>query len=486
MVPIATSQIAFGDQKPIEPVQFARSPRGGAGKAVTRILTLSGVALVVTLVAVACSGESKPEPPPASVGSATAVESKPEPPPADSAAAVAPALVSVECLASSAESVANGASDVTTGPTATQRPGPLGGLQAADVRLAPELADITGWCNSEPFTLASLRGKVVLVDFWTYTCINCIRTLPYLKEWHRKYADEGLVIVGVHAYEFEFEKKLGNIAMASEGFGLQYAISVDNERGTWDAYKNNVWPAKYIIGKDGYIRYTHFGEGSYSETEQVIRTLLEEAGADLSMILANTEPDPERDPEARPSDPRLGITRELYAGTDRNYSTLQFGNVPPYVAQSEFYRQRGAQQSYQDPGEHLNHFLYLQGTWLNGPESLRHARSTTDYEDYLAITFYAKSVNVVMSPEGGEPYEVRVWMDGMPLQRGQAGVDIMFDEEGNSSVLVDESRMYHLVQVPEFGGHELKLSSNSPDLLVFAYTFGAFKEPARVVEATLP
>jgi len=147
------------------------------------------------------------------------------------------------------------------------------------VSLAPELVAGGQWFNSNPFTLESKKGKVVLVDFWTYTCINCQRTLPYLKSWYEKYKDKGLVIIGVHTPEFEFEKDAKNVKEALADFGITYPVMQDNNFATWNAYHNRYWPAKYLIDKDGYVRYTHFGEGNYDETEEVIQDLLEEAGS---------------------------------------------------------------------------------------------------------------------------------------------------------------------------------------------------------------
>ena len=147
---------------------------------------------------------------------------------------------------------------------------------------APEFQGIHKWLNSEPLTIAGLKGKVVLVDFWTYTCINCIPTFPYLANWNSRYAEDGLVIVGMHSPEFEFEKITANVAASARSAGLVYPIAQDNSFATWNAYGNRFWPAKYLVDKDGVIRYTHFGEGSYRATEEKIRYLLEEAGADLS------------------------------------------------------------------------------------------------------------------------------------------------------------------------------------------------------------
>ena len=139
---------------------------------------------------------------------------------------------------------------------------------------APELIPGGVWFNSDPLTLSQLKGKVVIIDFWTYTCINCQRTFPYLKQWHEKYKDQGLVIIGVHSPEFEFEKSEKNLARAIADFKLPYPIVQDNNFATWRAYNNRYWPAKYLIDKEGYIRYTHFGEGAYDETEKKIQELL--------------------------------------------------------------------------------------------------------------------------------------------------------------------------------------------------------------------
>ena len=360
-------------------------------------------------------------------------------------------------------------------PEPTQQAASLLPGAASPDRRAPELTGLDGWLNSEPFTLADKQGQVVLVDFWTYTCVNCVRTLPYIKEWHDKYADKGLVILGVHAPEFEFEKIPENVAMARDDHGLEYPIAQDNDLQTWRAFENQYWPAKYLIDKDGAIRYTHFGEGAYVETEEQIRDLLSEAGADLTSVAISTEPEREVDMRAfSGEDPFARQTRELYAGFIRNFGALR-GGTPPYVMHEDFYGAPSQDLLYEDPGDHRNHHIYLQGMWHNGLEELVHARETEDYDDYLAFNFMATEVNVVLS-EGEEPYDVRITIDGQPLDETQAGADIMFDDDGNSFVRVDSSDMYNIVQLPEYSGHELKLSSNSDQLAIFAFTFGSYLE----------
>jgi len=157
---------------------------------------------------------------------------------------------------------------------------------------APELVGITDWINSDGEKISDLKGKVVLIDFWTYSCINCIRTLPHIKEWHQKYSDDGLVIIGVHSPEFAFEKKLSNVQQAVKDFGLEYPIALDNDFSTWRAYDNKYWPAKYFIDREGKIRHTHFGEGAYPESEEVIRQLLAEGGELPDGEVAEVKPAP--------------------------------------------------------------------------------------------------------------------------------------------------------------------------------------------------
>ena len=361
-------------------------------------------------------------------------------------------------------------------PTATPAPDPQAGPQDRESLNAPELVGISSFINTEPFSLEELRGdKVVLIDFWTYTCVNCIRTLPFIKEWHDKYKDEGLVIVGVHAPEFEFEKLEENVKMAVDEWDIEYPVVLDNDHETWNAFLNRSWPAKYLIDKDGVIRYTHFGEGEYTETEDEIRTVLAELGGDVAGIEHSNIEDADFHLDALADDPLEGLTRELYAGVERNYGALQFGGSP-YVLHEEYYQGLGREVDYEDTEEmHLNQFIYLQGKWINELEYLRHAHVTDDYEDYILVNFKAAEVNVVLTiGDSEEPYDVRVLVNDEPVKEEQAGLDVQWDDDGNSYIRVEEPRMYRVIQLDDFEGHELKLSSNSDQFSVFAYTFGAY------------
>jgi thiol-disulfide isomerase/thioredoxin len=381
--------------------------------------------------------------------------------------------------------VPNDAASVGTSPVAS----PVGTVAAPETTEAPVSTDPnsligsaappivgpTGWVNTEPVTIDQFQGRVVLVDFWTYTCVNCIRTLPYLKEWHRKYADQGLVILGVHSPEFEFEKNLRNVEAAVASYELTYPIVQDNDMATWRAFSNRAWPAKYLIDAEGIVRYTHFGEGSYDETEQVIRDLLDEAGAAVSQITFDGGSGPVPDPKAFASS-ETGQTRELYAGYVRN-----FGAEFPYIGNPEYYSIAGPDLSteFAEPDNHRNHFLYLNGTWANGAESVTHGRVTENYEDHVALTFYGTSANVVLDFEqGDESFSVAVTLDGGPVPETLWGADIQLDEEGRTVLLVSAARMYRIIEAPVYGGHELTLSANSDRFSVFAFTFGSYDSGA--------
>ncbi len=352
--------------------------------------------------------------------------------------------------------------------TAVQEFGPYPGEVGSPAEEFHE-QDPSAWINSGPLTIDDLKGRVVLVDFWTYTCVNCIRTLPYLREWHEKYGDLGLTIVGVHAPEFEFEHLRENVEEAVEEFDIGWPVVQDNEFRTWQAYFNQFWPAKYLIDQHGIIRFTHFGEGAYLETEEQIRNLLLDAGVTLAGVPAGTDAGPEFDPRALVNDYDTGQTRELYAGL-----RPQFLARIPYLLQPEIYSATpGDPVTFEDPGEHQNHYLYFHGQWIPDQENARHARETENLEDYVALRFNAKSVNVVMEIDE-DPYRVYVTLDDQPVPEADWGLDIQQDEEGGTYILVDKDRMYRVIESPEYATHELKLSSNSADFTIFAFTFGSY------------
>ncbi len=326
-----------------------------------------------------------------------------------------------------------------------------------------ELYDIAGWLNSDEFTIAerTANNEVVLVDFWTYTCVNCIRTFPFLRDWYAKYTDRGLVILGVHTPEFNFEKDYDNVKAAIEREGIGWPVAQDNEYATWDSFGNRYWPAKYLIGIDGQLSYRHFGEGAYVETEQAIRDALTEAGWDVSDI-----PFTDLEPATKDSVANR-VTRELYGGYERNYTQTGL-----YAGQEQYYIAADSTREYLDDGTYTPNQFYLQGSWTNGPESITHARSTKNLEDHIAFQFVGRSANVVVNPTRAEQFNVYVELDDRPLKPDEAGMDIMFDNQGRSYFIVDSPRLYAFLETPEYGEYIVKLASDSDDFAISAFTFG--------------
>lgn len=324
------------------------------------------------------------------------------------------------------------------------------GVRAPEIRVKSEKF----WINSEPLTMKELRGKVVLIDIWDYTCVNCIRTLPYIKAWHDKYADKGLVIIGVHAPEFEFARDRANVEKAVKDFDIRYPVVMDNDYEIWTSYANMYWPRKYLIDKDGYIRYDHVGEGGYEETERKIQELLRQINPDVAL------------PEIT-SDTGGGVTGVCYPMTPELY----LGYARGRIGNSEGYKPNKVVE-YSEPAKLVDGFIYARGSWRNEAEAMIHARRTSELEDYIAIRYHAIEVNAVIKPEIGEPYRVWVKQDDDWLVPDDAGSDIKFDE-GRSYLEITEPRMYRIVNNAEYGTHDLQLSSTSDGFGIYAFTFGA-------------
>ena len=311
----------------------------------------------------------------------------------------------------------------------------------------PELTGITGYINTgQGLQLAQLRGKVVLVDFWTYTCINCIRTLPHLIEWDAKYRDKGLVIIGVHTPEFEFEKKTENVREAVQRFGIKYPVVQDNNYATWQAFSNRYWPHKYLIDKDGKIRYDHVGEGNYDVTEAKIRELLAEIDSQVLKENMSVLPD---------TTPNLPLTPELYLGYQfalpRGQNVGNDGGLQPGVV------------TYNLPQDRQENIVYLQGVWHSNPEYLQ----TIEDQASLFLRFRAAAVHLVGSAE--TPVKIKVSIDGHPISEDQAGKDVQFIN-GVPTVIMQEPRLYELVKGP-YGNYELTLVAEK-GLRINSFTFG--------------
>jgi cytochrome c biogenesis protein CcdA/thiol-disulfide isomerase/thioredoxin len=322
-------------------------------------------------------------------------------------------------------------------------PDPASGLR--DYGPAPDFVDTQQWFNTpgdRPLSIAGLtgQGRVVLIDFWTYTCINCVRTLPYVEAWDAKYRHDGLTVIGVHSPEFAFEKDAGNVANAIADDGIHYPVVQDNELGTWTAFQNQYWPAKYLIDSQGDIRYVHFGEGDYDQTEAAIRSLLAEAGA--SRLGADAKPGSVEtaDPDLRTPETYLGYARAQgwVNGPEpgsKDYGALEAGSLE------------------------LNQFAYG-GAW-----DVRDESATAEARASMALSFQARRVFLVLGSPGGAR-ELQLLLDGRPISDADAGADVR-----GGSATISRQRLYRLVDLPEAGRHTLELRFQ-PGIEGYAFTFG--------------
>jgi thiol-disulfide isomerase/thioredoxin len=309
-------------------------------------------------------------------------------------------------------------------------------------------ADFVGnqrWFNTpgdKPLTKADLRGKVYLVDFWTYTCINCIRTLPYLEAWQKKYEDKGFDVIGIHSPEFAFEKSAGNVQGAINQNGLTYPVAQDNNLKTWDAFRNQYWPAHYLVDARGMIRYIHYGEGKYDETEEAIRSLLRENGSrglggDTSKsVKAETVSDFNISPETY-----LGAARaDRYEGVTPSPSTTRYGNKPVKLVDSTY---------------------RLGGNWKIGDEG-----ATAGTGAFLDFKTVSQRTFLVLGSRGDKPRKMEVWLDGKPISTADAGEDVK-----HGVVTIRNQRLYRLVDTGKVETHTLTLRP-APGISGYAFTFG--------------
>ena len=333
----------------------------------------------------------------------------------------------------------------TARATATTGDASLPGVQTPTLPVlgtAPEFADPGHWFNTAPLQMKALHGRVVLIDFWTYTCINCLRTLPYIKSWDTQYRAKGLTIVGVHTPEFPFERKQSNVAAALKRQAIRYPVVQDNAYGTWNAFANQYWPAKYLIDAKGRVRYVHFGEGEYQETEAAIRALLAEAG-DRRLGAAAKPQGPIETAGHR-------ATPETYLGTARAQS---FSPVGPKDGTHDY---RAA-----SPASLGQSVFSLGGRWDIDREAARAVLGAT-----ITARVVGTAVYLVLSSDGDRPRRVRVALDGRPIRARDAGADVR-----DGAVTVREQRLYSLVKLTSLGEHVLRLSLDS-GVSGYAFTFG--------------
>jgi thiol-disulfide isomerase/thioredoxin len=314
---------------------------------------------------------------------------------------------------------------------------------------APELTGLTGWVGAEAVTLESLRGRVVMLDFWTFSCINCLRTLPHLQAWHEAYRDRGFTVLGVHTPEFSFERDEAAVRRAVARHGLTYPVALDNEYAAWKAYGNRYWPAHYFIDAAGNVRAHHFGEGGYEDAERTLRTLLTESGRDLTGI----EP-VSRALVTKPAANAVGLTPETYLGWDR----LE------YLGSAETVRV-GLPQEYSCPPDPSLGIFYLSGRWQIENEYAEAAA------EGAGITYRCRAADVFMVLDGPAGAELEVRLGGQELSPANCGADAHL-EEGRAVVRLDVGRLYHLVAAHEVTTITLELTFRTPGARAYSFTFG--------------
>lgn len=303
-------------------------------------------------------------------------------------------------------------------------------------KLAPPITQGGEWFNSQPLKLSDLRGKVVLIDFWTYSCINCQRTFPYLKDWWDKYQDKGLVIIGIHSPEFEFEKSAGNLQEAISDFNIKYPVVQDNNFATWRAYNNHYWPAKYLIDKDGFIRYSHFGEGAYDETEEAIQRLLGEINPeDLGQNISNP-------------------TYQIYSKTAETY--LGYGRINNFASPEQIVKNKVS--TYTLPDGLGNNQVAFEGEW-----TVMEEYSNPEKGASLYLNFDAKEVFLVMRTNKDRS-KIKVFIDDKMQYFGADNKD--------GEVIVDTDRLYKLINLIKPGRHILRLEFEDNNVELYAFTFG--------------
>jgi hypothetical protein len=317
------------------------------------------------------------------------------------------------------------------------------------------------WLNAEPVPVSALQGRVLLLQFWDYSSMASIRTLPYMREWHARYEPYGLVVVGVHSPRFPFGRDPERVASAVRRFGISYPVVLDNQQAIAASYDNRQCPTMMLVDKHGFVRYQSTGEGNYDATEHMIQSLLRDAGVrdDLPLPM---EPVREED---RPGAMCYRSTPELFAGYLRGSIGNNEGSSPESITE------------YADPGYYIDGKFYAVGRWRSERNSLR-LFNTDPESGQVVLPYQAVEVGAILVPETERGFAVRVTQDGDVIPEDQRGEDVIADEEERSVVIVDEPRLYQLVRNKEFGAHTLRLEAKNASFAFYGFSFvsGAIPE----------
>lgn len=334
-------------------------------------------------------------------------------------------------------------------------------IDKSQFQKAPDLTQIAGYINTpnnnQPIHLADYNGKVVLVDFWTYSCINCIRTIPYLNDWYSKYADKGFVIIGVHSPEFEFEKNYDNVKTAVQKFGIMYPIVLDNNLGTWNAYGNQYWPRHYLIDAQGYIREDHIGEGGYAETEKTIQSLLAERAAldGFKQISFSTKTAPTINPKSlQYIDLSKQTTPEIYLGY--NYARSPLGNSQNFEPEQTVTYTIPSNTNLQP------NIVYLDGQWKNNRDNIELQGNSGS----IILTYYAKAINIVASGKGQTGIVTEDGNSKIPIK--SIGTDLNKD----GKFLLNGQKLYNLALHDSYGVHSIIINMKGKGFQLYTFTFG--------------
>jgi len=321
--------------------------------------------------------------------------------------------------------------------------------QDLGTRKAPNLVGITQYLNTSSEELGKkMENKVILYDIWTYSCINCIRTLPFITSWDEKYSDQGLLILGIHSPEFEFEKDPKNVKIAIEKYGITYPVLMDNNMETWKAFENNYWPRKYIADHEGNIRYDHIGEGDYKETEEMIQQLLNERA--IAMSVENISK--KQLVSIEEFEHTLFRTPELYFGYKFAQNRNQLGSDEGFQPEKIV--------TYSEPNNiELNKF-YLTGNWKNHKDSME----LTELTGSIKVSFNAKEVNIVTENNA----RLEIFLDGVPLSKKHAGSDISFENKMD----VSNAGMYNIISSETSISHTMEILIEGKGFQTFTFTFG--------------